>query len=61
MTQPTLMNVGASDLVEIELWLDPVIVEPTNVGHINGELPFELLTMSAFQSGAPANHELWSP
>ena len=41
MTQPTLMNVGASDLVEIELWLDPVMVEPTNVGHINGELPFK--------------------
>ena len=42
MTQPTLMNVGASDLVEIELWLDPVMVEPTNVGHINGELPFKV-------------------
>ena len=41
MTQPTLMNVGASDLVEIELWLDPVMVEPTTVGHINGELPFK--------------------
>jgi len=41
MTQPTLMNVGASDLVEIELWLDPVMVEPTNVGHVNGELPFK--------------------
>ncbi len=40
LTRPTLMNVGASDLVEIELWLDPVMVEPTNVGHINGELPF---------------------
>ena len=39
-TAPTLMNVGASDLVEIELWLDPVMVEPTEVGHINGVLPF---------------------
>ena len=40
MTVPTLMNVGASDLVEIELWLDPVMVKPDEVGHINGSLPF---------------------
>ena len=40
VTAPTLMNVGASDLVEIELWLDPEMVEPTEVGHINGVLPF---------------------
>ena len=40
ITTPTLMNVGASDLVEIELWLDPVMVKPEEVGHINGELPF---------------------
>lgn len=41
MTTPTLMNVGASDLVEIELWLDPEMVEPNEVGHINGSLPFK--------------------
>ena len=41
MTQPTLMNVGASDLVEIELWLDPEMATPEEVGHINGTLPFK--------------------
>ena len=41
MTTPTLLNVGASDLVEIELWLDPEMAEPTEVGHINGTLPFK--------------------
>tara|TARA_B100000925_G_scaffold115744_1_gene85792 strand:+ start:12 stop:2144 length:2133 start_codon:yes stop_codon:yes gene_type:complete len=41
MTIPTLLNIGATGLVEIELWLDPVMVEPTEVGHINGTLPFK--------------------
>ena len=41
MTAPTLLNIGASDLVEIELWLDPEMVKPEQVGHINGELPFK--------------------
>ena len=40
MTSPTLLNVGASDLVEIELWLDPEMIEPSEVGHLNGELPY---------------------
>ena len=40
MTVPTLLNIGASDVVEIELWLNPVMVPPTEVGHINGSLPF---------------------
>ena len=39
-TRPTMLNVGASDLVEIELWLDPEMVDPVEVGHLNGELPF---------------------
>tara|TARA_R100001510_G_C7655738_1_gene215074 strand:- start:2358 stop:4508 length:2151 start_codon:yes stop_codon:yes gene_type:complete len=41
MTAPTLMNIGASDLVEIELWLDPEMVAPDELGHINGSLPFK--------------------
>lgn len=41
MTIPTLLNISATDLVEIELWLDPIMVEPTEVGHINGTLPFK--------------------
>ena len=40
MTVPMHMNLSASDLVEIELWLDPVMVTPTEVGHINGALPY---------------------
>ena len=40
-TIPTLLNIGPTDLVEIELLLDPVMVEPTEVGHINGSLPFK--------------------
>ena len=40
MTTPTLLNIGSTGLVEVELWLDPVMVEPTEVGHINGNLPF---------------------
>ena len=41
MTVPTMLNIGASDIVEIQLWLDPVMVPPTEVGHINGVLPFK--------------------
>ena len=40
LTTPMVMNVGASATVEIELWLDPEMIEPTTVGHINGELPY---------------------
>jgi len=41
MTIPTLLNISATDVVEVELWLDPVMVKPTEVGHINGALPFK--------------------
>ena len=41
LTMPTLLNIEASDLIELELWLDPVMVAPTEVGHINGDLPFK--------------------
>ena len=41
MTAPTLLNIGSSDLVEIELWMDPVMVPPDEAGHINGALPFK--------------------
>tara|TARA_B100000085_G_scaffold242591_1_gene234001 strand:+ start:1050 stop:3194 length:2145 start_codon:yes stop_codon:yes gene_type:complete len=40
LTTPMVMNVGASATVEIELWLDPEMIEPTTVGHLNGELPY---------------------
>ena len=39
-TSPLVLNVGASDLVEIEVWKDPEMVPPTEVGHINGRLPY---------------------
>jgi len=41
MTAPTLLNISSSDLVEIELWMDPVMVPPDEAGHINGVLPFK--------------------
>ena len=40
VTNPLTLNVGASDLVEIEIWKDPVMVTPTQIGHINGSLPY---------------------
>ena len=40
ITHPLTLNVGASDLVEIEVWKDPVMVPPDHVGHINGSLPY---------------------
>ena len=30
----------ASDLVELEIWKDPVMVKPDEVGHLNGRLPY---------------------
>lgn len=41
LTLPTLLNVSSTDLVELELWLDPVMVDPTEVGHINGTLAYK--------------------
>lgn len=41
VTNPLVLNVGASDLVEIEVWKDPVMIEPSEIGHINGQLPFK--------------------
>ena len=40
VTSPLVLNVGSSDLVEIEVWRDPEMVLPTEVGHINGRLPY---------------------
>lgn len=40
VTNPLVLNVGASDLVEIEVWKDPEMVSPSEVGHINGRLPY---------------------
>ena len=40
VTTPLVLNVGASDLVEIEVWKDPEMVPPSEVGHFNGRLPF---------------------
>lgn len=40
MTIPTLLNISTTDLIEVELWLDPIMTPPTEVGHINGSLPF---------------------
>ena len=40
LTNPLVLNVEASDLVEIEIWKDPVMVEPTQIGHINGSLSY---------------------
>ena len=40
VTTPLLLNVGASDLVELEVWKDPVMVIPSEIGHINGSLPY---------------------
>jgi hypothetical protein len=40
VTNPLMLNVGASDMVELEIWKDPVMVPPTEAGHVNGRLPF---------------------
>lgn len=40
ITNPQRLNITASDLCEIELWKDPVLVDPINVGHINGNLSY---------------------
>ena len=40
VTNPLVLNVSASDLVELEIWKDPVMVTPEEAGHINGRIPY---------------------
>ena len=40
VTSPLQLSAEASDLVEIEIYKDPEMVDPTEVGHINGALAF---------------------
>lgn len=40
VTNPLMLNIGASDMVELEIWKDPVMVNPDEVGHLNGSLPY---------------------
>jgi hypothetical protein len=40
VTNPLMLNVGASDMVELEIWKDPVMVSPTEAGHVNGRIPY---------------------
>lgn len=40
VTSPLKLSVEASDAVEVEIWKDPEMVEPTEIGHINGSLGF---------------------
>lgn len=41
VTNPLLLNVGTTDLIELEIWKDPVMVPPSEIGHLNGRLPFK--------------------
>lgn len=40
VTTPLMLNVAASEMVELEIWKDPVMVAPTEAGHVNGRLPY---------------------
>jgi len=40
ITSPLKLSVESSDAVEVEIWKDPEMVEPTEIGHINGSLGF---------------------
>jgi len=40
-TLPLRLNIGASDLVEIEVWKDPEMIAPEEIGHVNGRLPYK--------------------
>ena len=40
ITSPLQLSVEATDLVEIEIYKDAVMADPTEIGHINGNLPF---------------------
>ena len=40
VTNPLQLSVESSAPVQVEIWKDPELVEPTEVGHINGQLAF---------------------
>jgi hypothetical protein len=40
VTNPLVLNATASEMVELEIWKDPTMVEPEEAGHINGKLPY---------------------
>ena len=40
VTNPLQLSVESSDAVEVEIWKDPELAEPTEIGHINGSLGF---------------------
>jgi len=40
VTNPLVLGAASSDLVELEIWKDPVMATPEEVGHINGRLPY---------------------
>lgn len=40
VTSPLQLSVEASDLVEIEIYKDPEMVDPVEVGHVNGALAY---------------------
>jgi len=41
VTNPLMLNVAASHPVELEIWKDPVMIIPEEVGHINGQLAYK--------------------
>jgi hypothetical protein len=40
-TKPLVLNVSASELTELQIFRDPTMQDPTDVGHINGQLPYQ--------------------
>jgi len=40
VTHPLQLSVESSDAVEVEIWQDPEMAAPTEIGHINGSLGF---------------------
>ena len=40
VTAPLQLSVEASDAVEVEIWKDPEMIDPTEIGHINGSLAY---------------------
>ena len=41
ITRPFVVNVATTGLIEFEIWKDPETALPTEVGHINGQLPYK--------------------
>lgn len=39
-TNPINLSCTSSELIELEIWLDPETVEPSEIGHFNGDLPY---------------------